>query len=139
MISQLESIYSLVVMITFVLLFCCVLVGPARRRKRFTQVIGVTENQSPNQSYINQAFENYDDTFISEHNTDGIILKALPDYGELKVNLHYSTMESDLLNSLAWDNFFVFGSLGLYCGIIYPIVPLSHSRGRLLWDNGSMG
>ena len=52
---------------------------------------------------------------------------------------HYSTMESDLLNSLAWDNFFVFGSLGLYCGIIYPIVPLSHSRGRLLWDNGSMG
>ena len=89
MVSQLESIYSLVVMITFVLLFCCVLVGPARRRKRFTQVIGVTENQSPNQSYINQAFENYDDTFISEHNTDGIILKALPDYGELKVNLHY--------------------------------------------------
>ena len=54
-------------------------------------------------------------------------------------NIHYSTMESDLLNSLAWDNFFVFGSLGLYCGIIYPIVPLSHSRGRLLWDNGSMG
>ena len=54
-------------------------------------------------------------------------------------NMHYSTMESDLLNSLAWDNFFVFGSLGLYCGIIYPIVPLSHSRGRLLWDNGSMG
>ena len=89
LITQLESFYSLVVMITFVLLFCCVLVGPARRRKRFTQVIGVTENQSPNQSYINQAFENYDDTFISEHNTDGIILKALPDYGELKVNLHY--------------------------------------------------
>ena len=89
LITQLESIYSLVVMITFVLLFCCVLVGPARRRKRFTQVIGVTENQSPNQSYINQAFENYDDTFISEQNTDGIILKALPDYGELKVNLHY--------------------------------------------------
>ena len=55
------------------------------------------------------------------------------------VKTHYSTMESDLLNSLAWDNFFVFGSLGLYCGIIYPIVPLSHSRGRLLWDNGSMG
>ena len=86
-------------MITFVLLFCCVLVGPARRRKRFTQVIGVTENESPNQSYLNQAFENYDDTFISEQNTDGIILKALPDYGEIKVNFHKYFIVSKMINA----------------------------------------
>ena len=41
------------------------------------------------------------------------------------LNFHYSTMESDLLNSLAWDNFFVFGTWSLLWDNLShsPIIP----------------
>ena len=64
-------------MVVFVLFYCCVLIGPSRRRKRFTQAVGVKENEG----YVNQTF----DTFISEETNDEVILKVLPDYGETKV------------------------------------------------------
>ena len=71
-------------MIVFVLCFCCTLFGPSRRRKRFTQVIGVPEGHTENNVTIEESYR-INESFIHEENQDGVILKVLPDYGEVQV------------------------------------------------------
>ena len=73
-------------MVVFVLFFCCTLFGPSRRRKRFTQVIGVQDDPKENENESARINE----SFIDDQNADGVILRVFPDYGEVQVVQKYN-------------------------------------------------
>ena len=69
-------------MVVFVLFFCCTLFGPSRRRKRFTQVIGVQDG--PSENNLDESAR-INESFVDDQNQDGVILRVFPDYGEVQV------------------------------------------------------
>ena len=69
-------------MTIFVLFFCCTIFGPSRRRKVFTKALGVRESIETNTFQVSVTKS---DSYITESNQDGVIMKVLPDYGEIQV------------------------------------------------------